>query len=42
MKLWSLKGKHVLIIDDFPGMRSMLKNMLAVYSADSITEAVNG
>lgn len=42
MKLWSLKNKHILIIDDFPGMRSMLKNMLAVYNADSITEATNG
>lgn len=42
MKLWSLKNKHILIIDDFPGMRSMLKNMLSVYTADSITEAVNG
>lgn len=42
MKLWSLKGKDILIIDDFPGMRTMLKNMLAVYNANSITDAVNG
>lgn len=42
MKLWSLKDKHILIIDDFPGMRVMLHNMLVVYNADSITEAVNG
>ena len=42
MKLWSLKAKHILIIDDFSGMRSMLTNMLAVYNADSITEAANG
>lgn len=42
MKLWSLKGKHILIIDDFPGMRSMLKNMLEIYNPDSITDAVNG
>ena len=42
MKLWSLKGKHILIIDDFPGMRSMLKNMLTVYCPDTITEATNG
>ncbi|MDT8384186.1 MAG: response regulator [Gammaproteobacteria bacterium] len=42
MKIWSLKGKDILIIDDFPGMRTMLKNMLAVYNANSITDAVNG
>jgi DNA-binding NarL/FixJ family response regulator len=42
MKLWSLKGKHILIIDDFPGMRSMLRNMLASYNAEHIADASNG
>lgn len=42
MKLWSLKGKHILIIDDFPGMRSMLRNMLSSYNAEVITDAANG
>lgn len=42
MELWNLKNKHVLIIDDFPGMRLMLKNMLSGYSSKSITEAATG
>jgi CheY-like chemotaxis protein len=42
MKLWSLKKKHILIVDDFPGMRSMLRNMLSGYTPESITEACNG
>lgn len=42
MKLWSLKDKHVLIIDDFPAMRSMLYRMVVPYNPDTITEADNG
>jgi CheY-like chemotaxis protein len=42
MKLWSLKKKHILIVDDFPGMRSMLRNMLSGYRPESITDASNG
>jgi tetratricopeptide (TPR) repeat protein len=42
MKLWSLKNKRILVVDDFPGMRSMLKNMLVSYNPDIISEASNG
>lgn len=42
MKLWSLKNKKILIVDDFPAMRSMMRNMLVSYSADNIKEARNG
>ena len=41
-KLWTLKGKKILTVDDFPGMRSMLRSMLTAYGADNITEASNG
>ena len=42
MKLWSLKNKRILIVDDYHGMRLMLKNMLSVYLPESITEASTG
>jgi CheY-like chemotaxis protein len=42
MKLWSLKGKKIVVVDDFPAMRSMLRDMLKNYSADNIKEARNG
>ncbi|NOX76824.1 MAG: response regulator [Gammaproteobacteria bacterium] len=42
MALWSLKGKKILTVDDFPGMRSMLRTMLTTYGATDITEATNG
>jgi len=42
MALWSLKGKKILTVDDFPGMRSMLRTMLTSYGATNITEATNG
>ncbi len=42
MALWSLKGKKVLIIDDFAEMRSSLRNMLLSYGADEITTAATG
>lgn len=41
-KLWTLQGKAILAVDDFPGMRSMMRGMLAAYGADDITDAVNG
>jgi CheY-like chemotaxis protein len=41
-KLWTLKGKKILTVDDFPGMRSMMRSMLSSYGADNITEASNG
>lgn len=42
MKLWSLKNNRILIVDDFPAMRSMMRHMLASYGADNIKEARNG
>lgn len=42
MSTWSLKNKNVLVIDDFAGMRSMLRSMLSAYGAENITEATNG
>ena len=42
MKLWSLKGKSILVIDDFPGMRSMLRSILSSYNADYIEDCSNG
>lgn len=41
-KLWSLKDVKILIVDDFPAMRSMLRSMLAAYAANDIKEARNG
>jgi CheY-like chemotaxis protein len=41
-KLWTLKGKKILTVDDFPGMRSMMRSMLSAYGADNITEATSG
>jgi len=42
MKLWSLKGKNILVVDDFPGMRSMLRSILSSYNPEFIAEATNG
>lgn len=42
MALWSLKGKKVLIVDDFAEMRSSLRNMVSAYGADEITTAATG
>ena len=41
-KLWSLQGKAILVVDDFPGMRSMMRGMLSAYGADDITDTSNG
>ena len=41
-KLWTLQGKAILVVDDFPGMRSMLRGMLSAYGADDISDATNG
>ncbi len=41
-KLWSLQGKAILVVDDFPGMRSMMRGMLSAYGADDITDTANG
>lgn len=42
MALWSLKGQKILIIDDFPEMRSVLRSLLLPLGADSIATADNG
>ncbi len=42
MKLWSLKNKYILIVDDFAGMRTMLRNMLSPYRPEHIAEAASG
>ena len=42
MKLWSLQKKYILIIDDFAGMRSTLRNMLAPFRPEHIAEARSG
>lgn len=42
MALWNLKGRTILVVDDFPEMRSMLRSMLAMYGADTIEQARNG
>lgn len=42
MAMWSLKGKKILIIDDYGEMRSMLRKMLSGYSADDITSVATG
>ncbi len=42
MGLWSLKGRPILVVDDFPEMRSMLRAMVAAYGADQVDQARNG
>ena len=42
MAIWSLKGKKVLIIDDFQEMRVMLRTMVEPLAPDMIKLAQNG
>ncbi len=42
MTLWSLKGKKILIIDDFQEMRALLKSMVTSLTPDLIELAQNG
>ena len=42
MKLWSLKHRTILIVDDFPEMRSALRSMLIPWQPDLIETARNG
>lgn len=42
MAIWSLKGKKVLIIDDFQEMRVMLRTMIEPLAPDMIKLAQNG
>ena len=41
-KLWGLKDVKILIVDDFPAMRSMMRSMLNGFGANNIVEARNG
>ncbi len=42
MKIWSLKGKKVLIVDDFHEMRSLSRTMLTPFSPDTVKVAKDG
>ena len=42
MKIWSLKGKKVLIVDDFHEMRSLSRSMLTPFSPNVIKVAKDG
>ena len=42
MKIWTLKDKKILIVDDFPAMRSMLRTILVSFGANNMKEAKNG
>ena len=41
-KLWSLKGLHILIVDDYPQVRAMLREMLIASGADDIVSVKSG
>ncbi len=42
MKLWDLKGKKILIVDDFYEMRSLTQSMLLPYTPEKIETARDG
>ena len=42
MALWSLKDLNILVVDDFPEMRSMMRSMLLPFGANKLTEVRNG
>jgi len=42
MALWSLNKKSILIIDDFPEMRSLIRGMVTDFGAQHIEQARNG
>jgi len=42
MALWTLKDLPILIVDDYPEMRSMMRSMLLPFGANKLTEARNG
>lgn len=42
MKLWTLNDVEILIVDDFPAMRSMVRSMLAGFGANNVSQARNG
>lgn len=42
MALWNLNNKSILIIDDFPEMRSLIRSMVRAFGAQNIEQARNG
>jgi CheY-like chemotaxis protein len=42
MALWNLSGKNILVVDDFPDMRSLLRSMVTAYGAEKVEQARNG
>ncbi len=42
MSLWTLKGKKILVIDDYPEMRSVLRSVLTPLGAEEISTADSG
>ncbi len=42
MALWTLKDQNILIVDDFPEMRAMMRSMLIPFGANKLTEARSG
>ena len=42
MALWILSGKNILVVDDFPDMRSLMRSMVMAYGAQQVEQARNG
>ncbi|HSJ49608.1 MAG TPA: response regulator [Gammaproteobacteria bacterium] len=42
MALWNLSGKRILIVDDFPDMRSLMRGMVTAFGAQQVEQARNG
>lgn len=42
MEIWSLRGKRILIVDDLPDMRTMLRTLVESFGAEDIRTAKDG
>jgi CheY-like chemotaxis protein len=42
MALWNLSGKRILVVDDFPDMRSLMRGMVMAFGAQQVEQARNG
>nr|WP_054773998.1 response regulator [Methylogaea oryzae] len=42
MEIWSLRGKKILIVDDLPDMRTMMRTLVASLGAEDIHTAKDG
>lgn len=42
MALWTLKDLNILVVDDFPEMRAMMRGMLLPFGANKLTEVRSG